>query len=469
MNFRIIRLFRKLSGFWRNRGKLADRRLPDDLAGFLPAALEMLERPPHPASGWILRVVTATAVFAALWSVLGRVNVISVAEGRIVPSGRVRQIQPYALGMVSSILVSEGQAVEAGQPLVELDRTQTEADAARLRAETAAASARAGRLRALIGLLRLPYGELAPDGAVRCHPALGGDLRNGDLLLEEYAAVTSRRAALESQLEERRAERDANDVVVGQYSENAPLAGRRRDALKALFAKNLVGLSEYMGAEIYYNEQVYGRDARIREAGRLSAAVTTAENQLSQQKAQDLAGAMAELDEAETRLEAARQELAKAEDLSSKQTVFSPVRGTVKGLAVHTAGGIVTPAQVLMEIVPRGERLEVEAFLGNNDVGFVRAGQTAEVKVATYPFTKYGIIGATVAGVAGDATADENLGLVYRVRLELERSTVTVEGRGMPLIPGMAVTAEISTGTRRIIEFVLAPLLKMKDESLRER
>jgi hemolysin D len=462
-------MLKGLLRLWRDRGKLADRRLPDDLRSFLPPALEIQERPPHPAAGCLLRLVAAMVVAAALWSVLGKVDVISVAEGKIVPSGRVKQIQPYALGMVSAILVAEGEAVRAGQPLVELDRTQSEADRARLGAELATASARSRRLEALIDLLGMPPGERAPDGDVLSHPALDGDARNGALLLQEYGAVMFRRKSLESQARERRAELDANGSLIEQYSRNLPLARRRLDAYESLAAKNVASLNERMNAEIYYNEQFYGRERAVRDSGRLSAAVESAESQLAAQTAQDLAAALEESAEVARQLEAVRQELVKAGDLSAKQTMFSPVDGVVKGLAIGTVGGIVQPAQVLMEVVPHGDRLEAEAFLGNIDIGFVRAGQDAEIKVATFPFTKYGAIPAKVTGVAEDATADENLGLVYRIRLELERDTVPVEGREVPLVPGMAVTAEISTGKRRIIEFVLAPLLRMRDESLRER
>jgi hemolysin D len=462
-------MFNELLKLWRNRWKLANRHLSDDLKRFLPPALEIMETPPHPASGCLLRIVMAIVLFAVLWSVLGKVNIVSVAEGKIVPVGKVKQIQPYTLGMISSVLVTEGQVVDVGQPLIELDRTQTEADMARIEAELAAASDKSRRLEAMIGLLRLPPEELVTEGTVLAHPALVGDVRNGALLLEEYNALLFRRRTLESQLKERRAELETNEILIEQYSRNMPLAKMRLDALADLFGKKLVGLSEYVNAEIYYNEQDYGRQTRIKESARLSASIESAENQLTAQSAQDLAATLEEASDLNRQMEALRQELVKASDLSAKQTLFSPVRGAVKGLSVNTIGGIVTPAQVLMEIVPLDESLEVEAFLGNNDVGFVQAGQSAKIKVATYPFTKYGVIGATVIGVAEDATVDDRLGLVYRVRLDLEKASVLVDGRDMPLIPGMAVSAEISTGKRRIIEFVLAPLLRMKDESLRER
>jgi hemolysin D len=116
-----------------------------------------------------------------------------------------------------------------------------------------------------------------------------------------------------------------------------------------------------------------------------------------------------------------------------------------------------------------GETLKVEAFLSNQDIGYVKVGQPAEIKIATFPFTKYGVINAEVTHVAEDATVDENLGLVYRVLLSMEKNSLMVNGKEEFLMPGMTVSAEIATDKRRIIEFVLAPLLRMKDESLRER
>ena len=147
----------------------------------------------------------------------------------------------------------------------------------------------------------------------------------------------------------------------------------------------------------------------------------------------------------------------------------APVGGTVQQLAVHTVGGVVTPAQPLMVIVPRDKVLEVEAMLPNKDIGFVNPGQDAEVKVETFPFTKYGTIHGTVTQVSSDAIQDEKLGLVYSTRVKLARDTIQVESKAVRLSPGMAVTIEVKTGTRRVIEYFLSPLMQYGDESLRER
>lgn len=163
------------------------------------------------------------------------------------------------------------------------------------------------------------------------------------------------------------------------------------------------------------------------------------------------------------------QERVKADQRNRLMRLTAPVGGTVQQLAVHTVGGVVTPAQPLMVIVPRDNVLEVEAMLPNKDIGFVNPGQDAEVKVETFPFTKYGTIHGTVTQVSSDAIQDEKLGLVYSTRVKLARDTIQVESKAVRLSPGMAVTIEVKTGTRRVIEYFLSPLMQYGDESLRER
>ncbi|MEZ5588524.1 MAG: HlyD family type I secretion periplasmic adaptor subunit [Sedimenticolaceae bacterium] len=175
------------------------------------------------------------------------------------------------------------------------------------------------------------------------------------------------------------------------------------------------------------------------------------------------------LDEAQHRQSTIRQERIKAETRITAQTITAPVKGVVQQLAVHSVGAIVTPAQQLMVIVPARGTMEVEAVLENKDIGFVEVGQQAEVKIDTFPFTKYGTIAGEVVGLSSDAVADDRMGLVYKMRVAMKRSSVEVNGKHVDLQPGMAVAVEAKTGTRRIMEFFLSPLLRYAKESARER
>jgi hemolysin D len=175
------------------------------------------------------------------------------------------------------------------------------------------------------------------------------------------------------------------------------------------------------------------------------------------------------LADATQRLSAYEQEWVKAKARSALAELTAPVDGTVQQLAIHTVGGVVTAAQTLMVLVPDGEELVVEAVLENKDVGFVHAGQEAQVKVDAFSYTKYGTVPGQVISVSQDAVNDEKRGLVYTAQIALYQSTLLVEGKQVRLSPGLSTTVEIKTGKRRLIEYFLSPLLQYQQESLRER
>ncbi len=175
------------------------------------------------------------------------------------------------------------------------------------------------------------------------------------------------------------------------------------------------------------------------------------------------------ISEGQRKAAALEQELLKADTRGKLMKLTSPVDGTVQQLAVHTEGGVMTPAQPLMMIVPRDDVLEVEAFLDNKDIGFVKAGQEAEVKIETFQYTKYGTIHARVMSVSHDAINDEKRGLIYSTRVKMDKSAILVDGTEVNLSPGMAVSVEIKTDKRRVIEYFLSPLMQHASESLQER
>jgi hemolysin D len=177
----------------------------------------------------------------------------------------------------------------------------------------------------------------------------------------------------------------------------------------------------------------------------------------------------AELSTIETKAASLLQEVTKAGQKADLQRLTTPIDGVVQQLAVHTVGGVVTPAQQLLIVVPQDNPVEVEAQVENKDVGFVKEGQPVEIKVETFLFTLYGTIPGKVLTVSDDAASIEDVGLVYPTRVSMDRSTVQVEGKQVNLSPGMVVTVEIKTGQRRIVEYLLSPLLKSVKESLRER
>ncbi len=218
---------------------------------------------------------------------------------------------------------------------------------------------------------------------------------------------------------------------------------------------------------------------RLAEA---EAALAGIAEQRAQAAAEYRRTALSDLATAEQKIASLTQELVKATKKTELQRLTAPVDGTVQQLAVHTIGGVVTPAQTLMVIVPRDSRLEIEATIENKDIGFVAEGNPVEIKIETFNFTKYGLLHGTVTQLSRDAVVPERPSQqndprqppppqepVYTARVSLDRDSMTIDGRDIALGPGMAVTAEIKTGRRRVIEYVLSPVLKYAHESIRER
>jgi hemolysin D len=226
------------------------------------------------------------------------------------------------------------------------------------------------------------------------------------------------------------------------------------------------------------------------EIGEAQAAIG---RQRDQAEAEYRKGLLADLAKAESQANEHREEVVKATQRRELQTLTAPVDGTVQQLAVHTLGGVVTPAQALLVVVPADSRLEIEAMVPNRDIGFVHPGESAEIKIDTFNFTRYGLLHGEVLSVSHDAiardkpqdksaaaaaqaaadsdTSSEPKGqeLIYAARVSLDRAQMQVDGRLVDLAPGMAVTVEIKTGSRRVIEYLLSPLLRYKQASLRER
>lgn len=266
-----------------------------------------------------------------------------------------------------------------------------------------------------------------------------------------------------------RAELRSTGLDVARLEMVLPIIHRRADALKDLQAKKLVSEHDYLQLEqerIETRQELAIARSRIDE---IEAEIQEAEQQRTAVAAEFRRSTLSDIQAASRELTAVEKEHIKARERNQRQKLYAPVPGVVQQLAVHTLGGVETPAQELMLIVPQGDNLEVEAWLPNKDIGFVREGQVAEVKVETFPFTKYGTIDGEILDVSNDAVADEHLGLVYAVRAMMQKSVIQVGERLVNLTPGMAVTVEVKTGERRLIEFVLSPLLRGIRETARER
>ena len=431
---------------------------------FLPAALEIQETPPSPAGRTILWSIVVFFVGALLWANFGQVDIVAVAQGRIIPSGHSKVVQPLEIGTVKSIHTTEGQTVRAGEVLIELDSSSAQADVAQLSEERDAAQREVWRLKTLVT-------RLADAAQTTSDPiANQSDRATGDpLLTSQWLEFTNRLNLLARERDRRVAERRSAQSQVNRFTAVLPIVTRRAEDQKGLAQKKLLPEQHYLETEQERLSLFHDLQTQQGRVAELDAAIGELEARWTLTRSEFKREVLEQLEQAERREVAAVQQLIKANTRANAQTILAPVDGVVQQLAVHNIGAVVTPAQVLMVIVPQGETLEVEAVLENKDIGFVDVGQAAEIKIDAFPFTKYGTLTGEILDLSDDAVADEQRGLVYKLRASMDRSEMLVNGKAVALSPGMTVTVESKTGTRRLIEYFLSPLLRYKDESVRER
>ncbi|WIO73538.1 HlyD family type I secretion periplasmic adaptor subunit [Porticoccaceae bacterium LTM1] len=458
------------ASIWSQRDKLGERKIAHTEQEFFPAALEIQEAPPSPTSrivSWCLITLFAIAV---IWTCIGEVDVVAIAEGRIIPSGQIKQIQPLEKGVVKSLYVEEGQIVKKGQPLIELDQTLTNADQERLAKELSFVEAGINRQKAYTKMLESPQQDINYAKFITKASELNvTESQQLALLWQEWQSFQSKRDALRAEMQERIAERQASRERIAQLEATIPLVTKRAEAIKSLLKKDLAAEATWLELEEQRIQQAHALSAEKAMQLQMNAGIRRVEKQLEALQAEVATQVLTALSEQQRQKQSLQQELSKAKDLNSRQILYAPISGKVQQLAVHTIGGVVTPAQPLMFIVPTDAQLEVEAWLENKDIGFVEIGQSAEIKINTFPFTKYGVIEGNVKDMTQDAVADEEMKFRYKMKASMNQSTIQVDNRQVGLIPGMKVSVEIKTGKRRLIEFILSPLIKYKSESGRER
>ncbi|MCJ8170770.1 HlyD family type I secretion periplasmic adaptor subunit [Atopomonas sediminilitoris] len=453
---------------WQQRDSMQPPKRAQDEVAFLPAALALQEKPVHPAPRIIQWVIMAFAVLALLWACIGEVDVVATASGKIVPSGKSKVIQPSEVAVISAIHVQDGQDVQAGDLLVELDASQTSADVQRLSSDLLAAHidrARAGALLEAIQHNRPPasLSERLPEASAAQQQAAERWLQG------QYLELTSQLDEVDADIEQRVAEIRAAQTNVASLQETLPIARQLAADYQRLLDKKYIAKHAYLEKEqqrLTQERELAIQRVRVQE---LSAARKAAERRRAGVLAQTRRAMLDLQQDAEQRISAYQQELNKAKRRNSLTRLTAPVAGTVQQLAIHTPGGVVTEAQPLMVIVPSEEPVEVEAMLENKDIGFVRPGQEVEIKVETFTFTKYGVVHGTVQSISNDAIDDERLGLVYSTRIQLKEKSLRVGSQDIALSPGMAVRAEVKTDKRKVIDYFLSPLQEYTDESLGER
>lgn len=430
------------------------------------SGIDSVVHAPLPLVAWLLPAAIMLLIFAMiLWASLSRVDIISPSMGKTVPSSRVQLIQAPELCVVKEVLVREGQSVEAGQTLITFDQTEVEGDALDLRNQLNRLLAQRARLSALAEVDLEELGEFTePEGV---DPALVNSERR--IMDAQWEAHRAEMATLDQQIAGKEAEHDETLAESTKNKSMLRFAVNRVDRLGQLFREKAVSKSSLEEMEEQLVERRQTQSVMEKTAHRIEAEIGHAVEQRRAAEQQFKHTVLMELSACEQQIVTIEQDLLAVERRVALRTLEAPINGTVLDLAVHTREGVVEPASVLMRIVPHDSPLEVEAKILNRDIGFVEPGQNVEIKVETFEFTKYGSIPGTISKIAHDVTMDEQFGPVYRALIKMDRDTIKVGDKPIKLMPGMSVTVDVNIGERRLIEYVLTPILRYKNESLRER
>src|SRR5712671_2495940 len=373
-------------------------RRREELA-FLPAALEIVETPPSPIGRAIGASIMLLFGAALLWAWWGTIDIVASASGKIVPSGRIKIIQPFETGVVRSIRVQDGQAVRAGDVLIELDPTVNAAERDHLQSDLLAEQLNIARLRAALAGGDDPVADFTPPADA--NPALIVTQRQ--LLLNQVTEHRAKIAALARQQAQKEAEQATIAATIRKLETTIPVIQQRVDIRKALMDRELgskLTYFEVLQLLVEQQEELGVQKSRMNEAEAAVAAIRETRLQAEAEYRRTLSD---DLFKSEQKARGVAQDLVKAEQRTKLQNLVAPVDGVVQQLAIHTVGGVVTPAQSLLVVVPSDSRLEIEAMVPNSDIGFVHPGQEAEIKVDTFNFTRYGLLHGQVISVSQDA------------------------------------------------------------------
>jgi hemolysin D len=462
---------------WRSQNEADRSKKPIEDHEFLPAALEIIEKPPSPGLRLLMLTLCTLFAVALIWSFLGRVDVVAVASGKTLPAANVKLIQPIEIGTVRAIHVRNGQTVRKGQLLIELDPTVAGAEEAQASRGLLTAQIAEARNDAFLAHLAGRSASFRAPAGTR--PEIVQT--QNQLVRSAIAEYEAQRASLAQSRAERSAELAATAAEVAKLRQTLPLVDQQLEARRDLTARGHFSKLKLLEYEQMRVEHLRNIDVQESNASKSRAAIGNIDAQLRQLREEFSKKAATDLSAAEDESGMRSEEVTKSERRRLYQQIRSPVDGIVQQLAVHTIGGVVQPAQPLMIIVPDGSEVEVEAQILNRDIGFVREGQKVRVKLEAFPFTDYGLVEGIVETISRDAVQQEAqagaggegkgqaAGLMYTARIRLSRSWIKVGGRRQPIGPGLAVQAEIKTGERRIIQYLVSPISQAMDEAGRER
>lgn len=410
------------------------------------------------ASRRLIAVAAAGLAVFLVWAALAPVDEVTRGTGRVIPSSKAQLVQPSEPATIAEILVRGGQTVKRGQVLVRLDDAQSSSELGQLQTENERLAVRAQRL----------AGEAA-GGTLGCEE---GSVCAEERSLQQarMATASSREAALGAAVEQRRRELQEAQATVAALDDSARLARQQVQMLEPLAQQNIIPQTELLTAQRELVD-VQGRLAAARQsAARASAGIQQAQADLSSARSEFRQQALSERSEVTTRMAVNEETIRGARARQDRNELRSPADGVVNDVQVTTVGGFVNAGETIMQVVPVGDKLLVEARIAPSDIAFIKVGDRANVKVTAYDFSIFGGLSGRVEQVSADSIFDEvERQTYYTVLIETDQSYISRAGQRLPIVPGMICDVEILTGRKSILSYLFKPVTKAFGEALTER
>lgn len=423
---------------WNRRHLSGSKIFNHDEAEFLPAALSLQEKPVSPTLRNVAKILILLLSVTIVWSIFGKIDIIVNGMGKVIPSERTKVISSVDVATLRNLYVRDGQEVKKGDVLMELDTSAFDTEYNKASDVMMSSTLQIDHARALLDAID-----------TRKAPVLN---RNPSIPIEKWE---TEKANLDAQYREFNARIKSFDDGIDHYKSLLQIAIKQAQDYRELAETHDVSFHDWQEKE----------KLKIETENRL----TDAKNQKSTLISEIKKSCYDTIIEAKKALKASSEDAYRSAEHSKSLKLTSPVNGTVQQLSVYTLGSAVPATQSLMEIVPDKDHIEIEAFIENKDIGFIEPNQNVMVKIDTFDYTKYGTIPGKVITISRDAIEDQQRGLIYSVKVLLDKTSLSVNGKKVHLSPGMSARIEIKTGTRRIIEYFLSPLMQHQHESLHER
>ena len=452
----------------------AKKRAAKDALNFLPSALEIQTKPPHPFFHRFLWLVILLIIFFILWASLGQIDVVVTGEGKIIPIEQVKKIQPLEKGSIAKILVKNGELVHKGAALIALDQSLTKAEIRHLVKRLKTYKMRLEENTLFYTLLKsYPLSSLSFHTFREKLQANLAQPHEQSLRLvwRKWQAYVADIKALKAEIAKTESELQGAKSHVKMLETTLPIIREQTAMLAQLHQKNYASKSEYLKSRQTLIEKEQALEIAKASRNELSSKLSAIVSKLEAQKANYFVQTLRAIQESDIEINTIENTLNKQRILEDKQILTAPITGYVHDLKVHTIGAVVTPAEVLLQIIPKTSAFEVAASIPNRDIGYIQEGQSTMIKVETYPFTEYGYLQGHIRDISDDAVSDNIKGLIFKVNVSITEPFLKrlSDGKKVKISPGMSAQIEIKTHKRAIIAYFLSPLIRGFKESFKER